>query len=407
MPAPSGVKLRESCEACASSKVKCSKDKPTCSRCDERAIPCQYFVTQKTGRKQRRRDTRNDSIDISTSCQSMAPPSSVSRCFSQPDLPTGVSISDSLFSAPDGNSNACSSLEDFMASLPMASSFPPLTPAQSLSTCSTREYTPESFSTFNFGLDQLDTLLQPNDTSLSTEALDTDLVEFAPFPTANPLQTPCDANSLSSADGLELAMQLMMQLSRQEEDLSSCSTPTPPATSPSQLDTTINRNKKVIETVSTMLQSRDSLDGYCLIVICLVISKVLSTYVVAVHASRTCRFSQLQHRPSTSSSTISGWSSITTELGSTDITDKVDPVAAQRVLQEFHNAQVSVDQLGARMELCAKRNRSFGNCVDGDVSVPGFPFSATVMEQLYGELRKRLSALSLELLDDLKRHWSQ
>jgi len=45
------VKLRDSCHLCASSKVKCHKEKPTCSRCAKRGLKCEYFVTKRAGRK--------------------------------------------------------------------------------------------------------------------------------------------------------------------------------------------------------------------------------------------------------------------------------------------------------------------------------------------------------------------
>ncbi|ORY69640.1 aflatoxin regulatory protein-domain-containing protein [Pseudomassariella vexata] len=44
-------KLRYSCHACALSKVKCPKEKPSCSRCLSRGITCEYFVTKRPGRK--------------------------------------------------------------------------------------------------------------------------------------------------------------------------------------------------------------------------------------------------------------------------------------------------------------------------------------------------------------------
>ena len=44
-------KLRDSCQACAASKVKCPKEKPSCSRCDSRGISCQYFLTKRPGRR--------------------------------------------------------------------------------------------------------------------------------------------------------------------------------------------------------------------------------------------------------------------------------------------------------------------------------------------------------------------
>ncbi len=43
-------KLRDSCTDCASSKVKCSKEKPTCARCTRRGVTCTYMVSRRTGR---------------------------------------------------------------------------------------------------------------------------------------------------------------------------------------------------------------------------------------------------------------------------------------------------------------------------------------------------------------------
>ena len=44
------VKLRNSCRSCASSKVRCNKGKPTCSRCEARGIDCQYLQSKRPGR---------------------------------------------------------------------------------------------------------------------------------------------------------------------------------------------------------------------------------------------------------------------------------------------------------------------------------------------------------------------
>lgn len=58
MASPSSqFKLRDSCHACASSKVKCSKDKPKCARCARRGTLCEYLVTKRPGRRHERRST--------------------------------------------------------------------------------------------------------------------------------------------------------------------------------------------------------------------------------------------------------------------------------------------------------------------------------------------------------------
>lgn len=43
--------FRESCQNCADSKVRCSKDKPTCARCARRGTPCVYQQSRRAGRK--------------------------------------------------------------------------------------------------------------------------------------------------------------------------------------------------------------------------------------------------------------------------------------------------------------------------------------------------------------------
>ena len=54
MPSDAAItteKLRDSCQACAASKVKCNKEKPTCFRCKRRGTACHYFATKRPGRK--------------------------------------------------------------------------------------------------------------------------------------------------------------------------------------------------------------------------------------------------------------------------------------------------------------------------------------------------------------------
>ncbi|KAH6673161.1 hypothetical protein B0J14DRAFT_65395 [Halenospora varia] len=46
-------KLRESCDSCATSKVKCSRDQPICARCEDRGIRCEYSPSRRTGKRRR------------------------------------------------------------------------------------------------------------------------------------------------------------------------------------------------------------------------------------------------------------------------------------------------------------------------------------------------------------------
>ncbi|KAK2594638.1 hypothetical protein QQS21_007614 [Conoideocrella luteorostrata] len=45
------LKLRDSCQSCAMSKIKCPKEKPSCSKCKSRGIECKYSFVKRPGRK--------------------------------------------------------------------------------------------------------------------------------------------------------------------------------------------------------------------------------------------------------------------------------------------------------------------------------------------------------------------
>ena len=58
-------KIRNSCRACASSKVKCSGQKPSCNRCARRKIDCHYDYAKRAGRKHQK--PMRDSISTTDS----------------------------------------------------------------------------------------------------------------------------------------------------------------------------------------------------------------------------------------------------------------------------------------------------------------------------------------------------
>ncbi|KAI0121126.1 hypothetical protein BJ170DRAFT_688211 [Xylariales sp. AK1849] len=60
------AKLRDSCQACAVSKVKCPKEKPVCSRCSDRGMTCQYLFIRRPGRR-RESNPSHSSNNISRS----------------------------------------------------------------------------------------------------------------------------------------------------------------------------------------------------------------------------------------------------------------------------------------------------------------------------------------------------
>ncbi|ELR08152.1 hypothetical protein GMDG_02974 [Pseudogymnoascus destructans 20631-21] len=79
-------KLRDSCHACAISKVKCPKEKPSCSKCECRGITCQYFLAKRPGRRRENNTSNNTSNSTGSSTGS-----STSRCQSSGSLGTSFS----------------------------------------------------------------------------------------------------------------------------------------------------------------------------------------------------------------------------------------------------------------------------------------------------------------------------
>lgn len=111
-------KLRDSCQACALSKVKCPKEKPTCSRCSSRNLACQYIFTRRPGRR-RDPDRRQSNAGVSTksassivtenglpkqkdTIQALQP--SVGACFLSPSI-TPPAASNNYFDMSPQNSS--------------------------------------------------------------------------------------------------------------------------------------------------------------------------------------------------------------------------------------------------------------------------------------------------------------
>ncbi|RYP27315.1 hypothetical protein DL767_007739 [Monosporascus sp. MG133] len=415
MPPPSGVKLRDSCQACAASKVKCSKGKPTCARCKERGMTCQYLVTQRTGRKFRRRNSENVQANATPGQTTTPPLSTSSYSPGEVEATAGVPFLDSPFTTFD------TSLGNFIGSLPTPPSLSlPATPNQNNPSQPSifPEYTHESYAASSCPLNQADIplpsyedpLYTSNETSL--DALDCGLDALAcSFQTTQLSQLGATPNLNSSSeqpDCLKTALRLMGQLFCRDSPLSASPTPTGYEHQATPLQTIIEKNREAIETISAMLQFACSQDDYFLVVVSLVVSKVLSGYAAAARVPSVENDKQSLSTPVSASS--SRWSTITAERTPTPPlkAEEIDPMRAQRVLNELYRVQGLIDQLASKVRLRAGRNNSFSSedsLLDNDTIPTTFPFSATMLSQLISELRKSLSTLSLELIDGIRQYW--
>ena len=56
-------KLKDSCDKCSSSKVRCTKEKPSCARCDKLGYTCFYSPARRVGRPYRSKESSSEEKD--------------------------------------------------------------------------------------------------------------------------------------------------------------------------------------------------------------------------------------------------------------------------------------------------------------------------------------------------------
>ncbi|KAL8830463.1 MAG: hypothetical protein Q9191_001425 [Dirinaria sp. TL-2023a] len=178
------------------------------------------------------------------------------------------------------------------------------------------------------------------------------------------------------------------------------------ATATSSIQAVIARNEATIEAVGSMLKCSCSHDGYLLAVMSLIIFRVLGLY--AAVARKTPNLQGAQACLSRQSPPTEQVPQNPTIVGSYCL-DGADSarMAAQLVLNELHRVRRLVDQLSSMLKLQAAKKGTGGGAetpetldLDSEMTLP---LSAVMYDQLDIDLRKRLKALSWEMLDRLRR----
>jgi hypothetical protein len=407
MTNPSGtadIKLRHSCDACAVSKVKCQKQKPTCSRCQRRGVACHYLAIKRSGR--RYSNPRADSAQFS--------PTAVSGLhldFSDMNTWLGTGTSTSSIS-----SNGDDTFLRQLLSTNMTSVVTPFIPSSvnsnqsnddffmghTMSTVSTPCTTSNSLVLESAALSPINLSMDLDDYIPSTSNLWTPKIpEISPIGGTLP---PFDLNQNQEAQprrsdtttALETCMtratQIMQQQFRQnvisKASESSCQlseqeggTQTPKAS----LKTVIDANKQTIDAVSTMLQCPCLQDGYLLTIISLIVFKILDSYSAAAAISEV-------------------------EEPDADATeDDVLYMAAQRILGELHRVQRLVKQLSINIKRHTATESQLDipetviSCGQERRSEIALPFSTVMLSQLEEDMRKRLKSLSTGMAAHLRR----
>ena len=194
---------------------------------------------------------------------------------------------------------------------------------------------------------------------------------------------------------------------RQSNESITCQLPT--------LQSVVAENEQTIEAISIMLQCQCSQDEYLLAIMSLVVFKVLGWYAAAARQTPVTDGSQSPTMANTDQRQLSLRHSeqvlqSPTVVGSYCI-DGEDQgrMAAQLVLSKLHRVQQLVNSLSQQLKGHRMRNETAdttNNAADGNDTPPNrenrSPFSATMLDQLETDLRKRLRALSLDIVDMLR-----
>ncbi|KIM94478.1 hypothetical protein OIDMADRAFT_76913, partial [Oidiodendron maius Zn] len=405
-------KLRDSCEACAASKVKCNKEKPTCARCTRRKIQCEYVVTKRAGRKHDSRKTTSTQTGSTTSDAGILRiPNKTPPSLGQETASYAADISPSVFSPGDSTSwwTPDPEFDDFFAS-PVSFSPPESFDSDTTSLFFSRSGTNST----KGGYDLYDTMpITPENAFVSMENVSrsTDLSRQLSRPES---QSSLPSEALSFQDCrsepaaccLVCAIALLKQKfgnsatpctcsKRQGFGHDSCQFPT--------IQTVITGNKESIETISNILQCPCSQDGYLLAILSLVVFKILGWYAAAARETRKTpgwEESQSSERDQPEPRRPSSCHSEQV-FQFPAILDNYSPgsedqgcIAAQLVLGELHHVQRLVAQLSSRLKVVGSQSVHEDNITS--------PFSAAVLDQLAADLRKRLRTLSLEIVDTLR-----
>jgi hypothetical protein len=187
--------------------------------------------------------------------------------------------------------------------------------------------------------------------------------------------------------------------------------------SPPSIQTVISKNQDTIEAISTMLNCSCAHDGYLLTIMSLIVFKVLGWYAAAAapKAASTDDENSGVPTPSTTHSRKLSHSEMViqdaTIVGSYCLEGAdADRMAAQLVLSELHRVQRLVNQLSAKLKLqiahetrynSESSNGSSYKSEDSDFTVP---LSAVTLDQIIVDLRKRLRALSVNIVESLRSH---
>ncbi|KAI1640760.1 aflatoxin regulatory protein-domain-containing protein [Biscogniauxia mediterranea] len=415
---PTAPKLRDSCHACASSKVKCHKEKPTCSRCAKRGLTCEYVATKRGARKHGHRSSiserrhtppRTTPMAVSLEINQFMP--SLNNWFTPANLdtlpspgmihhqspkPTVSNTSTALFPGllsptdpPMSTPDLSAELDDLFnspLSFPVgdASDTDILGQANFFSTgINSHSHSHNNHNNITPVLLEPLPLFENAVTEISLPSIDRSSPTndaFTYLALSDTISTePPACSCLFQALGLMEQVFHNPHMSCRKGSLASQGHDSP-STPTLTVQEVVAKNEATIEAVSAMLQCPCSHDGYLLIIMSLIVFKVLEWYTAAARKSD-------PHRPSNSNSNNHNNSSSSSSSGANgNGSNKGSPsphasprseyvgqeppaatsdycldgedsgrMAAQLVLSELHRVQRLVNQLSQKLKMQATR----------------------------------------------------
>ncbi|KAH8701036.1 hypothetical protein BGW36DRAFT_425831 [Talaromyces proteolyticus] len=447
-PLPGWPKLRDSCNRCAASKLKCSKEKPTCARCAKRGMVCEYFMTKRAGRKKFSGSQPQNqappspmiqhlpatapswtTLPISTAQITQLSPGTPSMGYQNMFSGTSCVADPTVLTPTTLDSNMSSN--EFLAS-PISLSM--------LDMPDTGDFT--DFCQFNdqnnmgdlIDIGRTATSHAANNASLPMKATAVPEVQLS-FPSMQEL--PDDQSSL--VDGLNSS--LMHNFVGAFGLLKQLPSPSPPSfhTSNGQslgnhpeldrlntVQSIITGNEQAIQAISEMLECKSSEDNYLLAILSIVTLKVLASYATVVRQMPvfdgtdecwdTSDHEKLQHLEEA----VQGFPTALIDNHFTDNEDQCR-MTIQQILSQLHRVQRLVNALSQRFKTDGERAEapdtsssssasSSSSSTTDATDVPNlfkcietmFPFPSPVLKQLEVDLRERLRKLSAEIVDVLR-----
>ncbi|EXJ89641.1 hypothetical protein A1O3_02708 [Capronia epimyces CBS 606.96] len=444
----SQVKLRDTCESCAAAKVRCSKEKPACSRCSSRGLRCEYGTSRRSGRASSSSHS-TAGYQQKNQTQTQTANGDRSKCPSQSQSP-----GEGMMLRPDA---VAVNQDEWLASL---MGFPPddhgpdtfndmnsvpMDASMSMSTTSTSiQDMPDyrDLMSYPFGPGGGDPHTNTT-TNTSIDALfninDHDLTAM----TWEGLQEP----DLDGHDCLSIALDLFKRCSATDSSPTTCprrlsfSRETPPLT----LETVDSIHQHMIEPLSRILDCSCSSNGSLITIVSLVIFKIIAWYARAASLSPAATAAGPGSGPgssegssnSSSSMPLDSRFSVTDLLGASDshagcrglmnctgaAGDKRGRAAVRAILDDLYRVQDIVDRFSVRAQTARLQDMKDGSGAGSDArygqhgsgaagsgsdiqaAISGhlLPLSNTLSVQVLAELRRRLRAVSFEVVQTLLR----